>query len=106
MGQEEEPLDGEGFVKKTESWSEALAKNMAEQQFNITITDSHMKVITFVREYYLKWGAVPMNRTIVDRAKLTNQQLDDMFKRGTSSSRGVICKLGGLPKMLCVAMGC
>jgi len=106
MSKEENPLDEEGFVKHTEHWSETLAKKMAKQQFNITITETHMEVVRFVREYYLRWGTVPMVKTITNRAKLTNEQLDKMFKRGTSSARGVICKLGGLPKMLCIASGC
>lgn len=106
MGTDLESLDNEGFVKQTELWNADLAKAMAQQQFNITLSESHLQVINFVRDYYLKWGAIPMNKTIVDRAKFTNQQLDEMFKRGNSSARGVICKLGGLPKNLCVAMGC
>ena len=106
MNGEENPLDEEGFVKNTKQWTVNLAKKMAKQQFQITLTEQHMEVIRFVREYYLKWGAVPMVKTIANHAKLTNEQLDKMFKRGTSSSRGVICKLGGLPKMLCIASGC
>jgi tRNA 2-thiouridine synthesizing protein E len=103
---EEDLLDEGGFIKNTENWSDTLAKRMAKEQFNISITEFHMQVIHFVREYYMKWGALPMVKTIRDRFKLTNEQLDDMFKRGTSSSRGVICKLGGLPRMLCIASGC
>lgn len=99
-------LDEEGFVRKPDLWNPDLARLMAEQQFKLTLSDSHLNVINFVREYYLKWGAIPMNKTIVTKANLTNDDLDRMFKRGNSSARGVICKLGGLPKMLCVAMGC
>jgi tRNA 2-thiouridine synthesizing protein E len=99
-------LDEEGFIKNTEYWSDTLAKRMAKEQFNISITELHMQVIRFVREYYMKWGALPMVKTIKDRFKLTNERLDEMFKRGTSNSRGVICKLSGLPKMLCIASGC
>jgi tRNA 2-thiouridine synthesizing protein E len=106
LNEEKNLLDEEGFVKQTEFWTDTLAKRMAKEQFNILITDSHMEVIRFVREYYLKWGAIPMVKTIKDRFKLTDEQLDEMFKRGKSSSRGVICKLSGLPKMLCVASGC
>ncbi len=102
----EDVLDEDGFVKNPDFWSEALATKMAKDQFNISVTELHLEVIRFVREYYLKWGTVPMVKTIRDSVKISNEQLDGMFKRGISSSRGVICKLGGLPKMLCIASGC
>ena len=103
---EVDSLDEEGFVKQPELWNPSLARLMAEQQFKLILDESHLRVINYVREYYLKWGAIPMNKTIVTKADLTNNDLDQMFKRGNSSARGVICKLGGLPKLLCVAMGC
>ena len=103
---EGDSLDEEGFVKQPEMWNPNLAKTMAEDQFKMTLNESQLNVINIVREYYLKWGAVPMNKTIVTKANLTNEDLDQMFKRGNSSARGVLCKLGGLPKMMCVAMGC
>lgn len=103
---EESVLDEEGFVKNPSLWNDSLAKQMAENQFEIDLTDLHIQIIHFVRDFYFKWEAIPMMKTIKDHFKLENGQLDIMFKRGRSSSRGVICKLGGLPKMLCIASGC
>jgi len=59
-----------------------------------------------MREYYMKWETLPILLTISKEFNLKSQVLDEMFKRGNSTSRGVICKLGGLPKMLCMASGC
>ena len=103
---EEKILDEEGFVKDPELWSENLAKKMAEKQFDVFLTDFHLQIIRFVRDYYLKWEALPMVKTIRDRFKVDAENLDEMFKRGKSSSRGVICKLCGLPKLLCISSGC
>jgi hypothetical protein len=47
-----------------------------------------------------------MLKTIRDDFNLTSQEIDDFFKRGSSTARGVICKLAGLPKMLCISSGC
>jgi tRNA 2-thiouridine synthesizing protein E len=99
-------LDEEGFVKEPNAWTDELSKKMAKEQFGMSLTDLQMQVIYFVREYYLKWETLPMVKTIRDQFKLDIDQLDDMFKRGKSTARGVICKLGGLPKMLCIASGC
>jgi sulfur relay (sulfurtransferase) DsrC/TusE family protein len=63
-------------------------------------------VIHFVRQYYFKWETLPMIKTIRDQFKLDSNKLDEMFSVSKSTSRGVICKLGGLPKMLCIASGC
>lgn len=99
-------LDEEGFVKDPSLWSEDLAVNMAREQFKIVISELHMKVIRFVREYYVKWEAAPMIKTIRDHFNLSVEQLNGMFKRSESSARGAICKLAGLPRMLCIASGC
>ena len=99
-------LDEEGFVRSPSLWSDSLAKQMALDQFKMDLTDLHIQIICFVRDFYFKWEAIPMMKTIKDHFKLGNGQLDKLFKRGRSSSRGVICKLGGLPKMLCIASGC
>lgn len=102
----DERLDEEGFVTDARKWNEDLSKKMAETQFNLALTEQHLQVIHFVRQYYFKWETLPMVKTIRDQFKLDNSKLDEMFLRGKSTSRGVICKLGGLPKMLCIASGC
>jgi TusE/DsrC/DsvC family sulfur relay protein len=101
-----ERLDEEGFVIDSKAWSEDLSKKMAETQFNIALTEQHLQVINFVRQYYFKWETLPMIKTIRDQFKLDSNKLDEMFSVSKSTSRGVICKLGGLPKMLCIASGC
>ncbi|MBW2477061.1 MAG: TusE/DsrC/DsvC family sulfur relay protein, partial [Deltaproteobacteria bacterium] len=67
----------------------SLAKEMAEAQFKTHLTDLHMQIIQFVREFYLKWETLPMMKTIKERFRLDDKELDKMFKRGRSSSRGV-----------------
>jgi len=99
-------LDEEGFLIDPDLWTEELSKKMAEKQFNMVLTDLHMKIIQYMREYYTKWETLPILLTISKEFNLKSQVLDEMFKRGGSTSRGVICKLGGLPKMLCIASGC
>lgn len=99
-------LDEEGFLIDPGLWTEELSKKMAEKQFNMALTDLHMKIIRYTREYYTKWGTLPILLTIGKEFHLKSQELNEMFKRGSSTSRGVICKLGGLPKTLCIASGC
>ena len=99
-------MDDEGFLIKPELWTEELSRKMAKTQFSITLTDQQLKIITYIRDYYKKWETLPMLKTIRDEFNLTAQEIDDFFKRGSSTARGVICKLAGLPKMLCISSGC
>ncbi len=99
-------LDEEGFLTDPDLWTEELSREMAERQFNMALTDLQMRVIHYTRGYYMKWGTMPILMTIGREFDLKGGELDEMFKRGGSTSRGVICKLGGLPKMLCMASGC
>ena len=101
-----ETLDDEGFLIIPELWTKELSRKMAKTQFNITLTDQQLKIITYIRDYYKKWETFPMLKTIRDEFNLTSQEIDDFFKRGSSTARGVICKLAGLPKMLCISSGC
>jgi TusE/DsrC/DsvC family sulfur relay protein len=99
-------LDNEGFLINPDLWTEELSRKMAKTEFNIMLTDQHLKIIIYIRDYYKRWETLPMLKTIRDEFLLTTSEIDDYFKRGNSTVRGVICKLAGLPKLLCIASGC
>ena len=99
-------LDDEGFVKDLDLWSEELSKSMAKTQFDFKLTVQQSKIIAYTRDYYKKWETLPMLKTIRDEFGLEASEIDKLFKRGNSTARGVICKLAGLPKMLCISSGC
>ena len=101
-----EALDDEGFLINPDLWTEELSRSMAKKQFYIILTDQHSKIILYIRDYYKKWETLPMLKTIRDEFGLTAPEIDELFKRGNSTARGVICKLAGLPKMLCISSGC
>ena len=93
-------------MTKPDLWTEELSRNMAKTQFDITLTDQQLKIIVSLREYYKKWETLPILKTIRDDFSLDASEIDELFKRGNSTARGVICKLSGLPKMLCISSGC
>ena len=99
-------LDDEGFVKDSNLWTDDIALEIAKKQFNLDLTELHMNVVKFVREYYLKWGAVPMIKIIKDKVNLTDEKFNKLFNRTGVSTRGMICKITGLPRMLCIGAGC
>jgi len=99
-------FDDEGYVINPNSWNEEIAKEMAEKQFEMALAETHWVCIRFVRDYYAKWSSLPMVKAVRNEATLTTDEFERLFKRGNSSARGVLCKLCGLPKNLCIAAGC
>lgn len=99
-------MDAEGFFVDFNSWNEERAEKLARDQFNIELAERHWICIRIVREYYGKWGSMPMVKTIRNEANVTVEEFDDLFRRQTSSARGVLCKISGLPRLLCIAAGC
>jgi len=100
------PFDDEGYLLNPRIWNEEIAKEIASNQFGIALTDAHWKCIRHVRSYHEKWSSLPMVKTIREEAGLTVDEFEGLFKRGMSSARGVLCKISGLPKVLCIAAGC
>jgi TusE/DsrC/DsvC family sulfur relay protein len=99
-------FDDEGFLINSDHWTEEISKNMAKSQFDIILNDQQLKIIFYLRAYYKKWETLPMLKTIRGEFGLDAEDIEKLFKRGNSTARGVICKLAGLPKMLCIASGC
>lgn len=98
--------DDEGFLIDWNAWNEAIADEIAKKQFGIELTEGHWKCIRFVRDYYAKWSSLPMVKTLREAIGLTSEEFERLFKKGSSGARGVLCKICGLPKMLCIAAGC
>jgi len=100
------PFDDEGYLVNPRIWNEEIAGEIAKKQFGIALTEVHWSCINIVRKYYEKWLSLPMVKTIREEAGITAEEFEGLFKRGASSARGVLCKISGLPKMLCIAAGC
>ncbi len=96
MVQETSPveLDEDGFLKNPDDWSREVAEYLAEKE-NIKLTDKHWKVIDFMRDYYLKFGAVPMIRAISKKTGLSVRELYELFPSGPLKQAA---RIGGLPK--------
>lgn len=99
-------FDDEGCLVDPKTWSEEIAREIAKKQFDVELAEAHWKCIRIVRAYYEKWLSLPMVKTIRDEAELTADEFDQLFRKGASNARGVLCKISGLPKNLCIAAGC
>ncbi len=58
--------DNEGYLANLEDWSEELASHLAAQD-KLELTESHWKIIHFMREYFREYGTAP-NLRILQKA--------------------------------------
>lgn len=87
-------LDEDGFLMRPEDWSCEVAEYFAKLE-GIELTGDHWKVINFLRDYYLKFGSVPMVRAISKATGFSARELYRLFPSGPLKQAA---RIGGLPK--------
>ena len=95
-------LTASGFLQNIEDWSEAIAKQIAEQE-GIVMTDRHWDLIGYLRDEFLNnAGNQPNTRHIVkalsrkwEDKSVNAKSLYDLFPGDPSKQAG---KIGGLPE--------
>jgi dissimilatory sulfite reductase related protein len=92
-------VDEQGFIQDKEKWSEAVARAYAAKEGINELTADHIKIINYLREYYLANGICPMVRRLVKDSGFSLKQLYDLFPEGPANSA---CKWAGIPQ----ASGC
>lgn len=93
--------DGDGYLKDTTLWSEALASAIAEKE-GISLAVEHWEVVRFVREFYLEFNTSPAIRMLVKamankfgEEKGNSRYLYRLFPKGPAKQA---TKIAGLPK--------
>jgi len=94
-------FDKEGFLINLDSWSEAVANEIAQRE-NLSLTEQHFEIIYLLRDFYFNHEVAPANRPLV---KLVKNELGE--KKGNSiylmtlfpeSPAKIGAKIAGLPK--------
>jgi len=96
------PTTASGFLENIEDWSEAIAKQIAEQE-GINMSDRHWDLINYLRDEFLNnAGNQPNTRNIVkalskkwEDKSVNAKSLYDLFPGDPSKQAG---KIGGLPE--------
>jgi dissimilatory sulfite reductase related protein len=88
-------LNDEGFFVHPEQWTEEMVPELARREGIEGLTDSHWKVIRFMRSEYLEKGAGPSVRALVKSSGVTIRELYQLFPKGPAK---VAAKLAGIPK--------
>ena len=88
-------VDGEGFFVDPDTWSEAMAPELAAHEGIDELTDQHWQVIRFMRKEYTEKGAGPTVRVLGKTSGVTVKQLYALFPKGPAKTAA---KIAGIPK--------
>jgi len=88
-------LDTEGFLEKSEQWTEEIAREIASENGIPELTDKHWQVVNFMRNRFLETGAAPTIRTLGKESGVSIKELYQLFPKGPAK---LAAKIGGIPK--------
>ena len=85
---EEVTVDEDGFLVNPESWSEELARILAEEEGITELSDTHWRVLKFWRTYYFTKGKAPLNSQLKKGTGLTMAEIQACFPEGCAEPPG------------------
>ncbi len=93
--------DPQGYLKNVQDWQPELMPLLAQEE-EIELTDDHIEVILFVRDFYIEFNTSPAIRMLVKamskkygEEKGNSRYLYRLFPKGPAKQA---TKLAGLPK--------
>ncbi|ANO32915.1 TusE/DsrC/DsvC family sulfur relay protein [Vibrio breoganii] len=93
--------DAQGYLLNFKDWEEGMIAILAEEE-GIELTEAHLEVVHFVRNFYIEFNTSPAVRMLVkamEKAhgpeKGNSKYLFKLFKKGPAKQA---TKLAGLPK--------
>jgi tRNA 2-thiouridine synthesizing protein E len=94
-------VDEEGYLVDRSEWTPEIGAHMADLD-SCELTDAHMEVINFLREYYEEYQIAPAVRVLtkaigkkLGKDKGNSKYLYELFPYGPAKQA---CKYAGLPK--------
>lgn len=88
-------VDPEGFLERTEDWSEQIAEQIAAENGIEELSERHWLVVNFMRNAYLEEGAAPSIRTLGKASGVPIKELYQLFPKGPAK---LAAKIAGIPK--------
>ncbi len=88
-------LDEDGFIQQPEKWNDQVALALAETEGVTKLTETHWKLVNYLRDYYQKFGVAPMIRKLCKETGLKLNEIYELFPSGPAKGA---CKVAGLPK--------
>lgn len=89
------PVDEDGFIQEPERWDEQIALALASTEGLTQLSESHWKLINYIRAYYHDFDIAPMIRKMCKETGFSLRQIYELFPSGPAKGA---CKVAGLPK--------
>jgi TusE/DsrC/DsvC family sulfur relay protein len=88
-------FDSQGFFVKPDQWREDMVPELAQREAIDPLTDSHWKVIRFMRSEFLAKGSGPTVRVLGKTSGVPVRELYRLFPKGPAK---VAARIAGIPK--------
>jgi TusE/DsrC/DsvC family sulfur relay protein len=88
-------VDEDGFMEEPEEWSNEVAVALASTEGVTDLTEEHWKIVTYLRDYYAKFGIAPMIRKLCKETGFPLKKIYELFPSGPAKGA---CKVAGLAK--------
>ena len=88
-------VNDEGFFVHPEQWTEEMAPELARRGGIDVLSDSHWKVIRFMRAEYFAKGTGPTVRVLGKTSGVSVKELYELFPKGPAKTAA---KIAGIPK--------
>jgi dissimilatory sulfite reductase related protein len=88
-------VDEDGFISDPAQWDEGVAGSLAVTEGVSSLSETHWKLVNYLRDYYLKYNIAPMIRKVCKDTGLPLKQIYELFPSGPAKGA---CKVAGLPK--------
>lgn len=85
-------FDEDGFVVEPQLWTEETARIIAEMDGVGVLGSDHWAVINFIRDRFLRFGAIPPMRRVCRASALTRHDVKRLF-----GSCRQVWRIAGLP---------
>ncbi len=86
------PIDTDGFMQDPALWTEQIATTIARLDGIQDLTDSHWRVIEYLRDHYLRNGTLPVMRHVCLTLHQSQNCVDELFRTPREAWR-----IAGLP---------
>ncbi len=88
-------FDKDGFMTEPALWNAEVAAALAREEGITEMTESHWRIVNFIRQYWEQHDLAPPVRLICEELGVSVREIYKLFAAGPA--RGA-CRVAGLPK--------
>ena len=95
LGGKELEIDEDGFIQEPDKWNKAVAEDIAKTEEAYPMSDDHLKLVNYLRNYFLEFEIAPPVRMVIKQTGFDLKTIYNLFPGGPAKGA---CKVAGLPK--------